>query len=184
MHWKDGEGPLLLIWKRFVKFLRRSEQWTKLVSLMLTTFRSSLALRPHFSSRKAFYAMASKSSGLKYPDPVVLKSKSPSWGTVIFLHGLGDSGHGWQDGMAAIQRQLPHVKFICPTAYEHIHIRARNRHFSFILQKLIFSCFRPTRAVTCNMGMRMTAWYDIMNIASIEDGEDEAGLDASKEYGT
>ncbi|MBN3288259.1 LYPA2 thioesterase, partial [Polyodon spathula] len=33
---------------------------------------------------------------------------------VIFLHGLGDNGHGWADSMSSIR--LPYVKYICPHA--------------------------------------------------------------------
>ncbi|MXQ93728.1 hypothetical protein E5288_WYG016946 [Bos mutus] len=33
---------------------------------------------------------------------------------VIFLHGLGDTGHSWADALSTIR--LPHVKYICPHA--------------------------------------------------------------------
>uniref|UniRef100_A0A672N8S6 palmitoyl-protein hydrolase n=1 Tax=Sinocyclocheilus grahami TaxID=75366 RepID=A0A672N8S6_SINGR len=33
---------------------------------------------------------------------------------VIFLHGLGDTGHGWADTMTSIR--LPYIKYICPHA--------------------------------------------------------------------
>ena len=46
-----------------------------------------------------------------------MEAKKPSIGTVIFMHGLGDSGEGWMDGMTIIQKALPHVKFILPHAY-------------------------------------------------------------------
>ena len=47
--------------------------------------------------------------------------------TVIFLHGLGDTGHGWSSMMSE-DLSMDHVKFICPNA--------------------------PTMPVTLNMGMR------------------------------
>lgn len=34
--------------------------------------------------------------------------------SLIFLHGLGDTGHGWASSIAAIRP--PHVKVVCPTA--------------------------------------------------------------------
>lgn len=51
--------------------------------------------------------------------------------TVIFVHGLGDTGEGWCDSMDDLQ--LPHVKFICPNA--------------------------PRQKVTLNGGQRMPSWY-------------------------
>ncbi|XP_077852724.1 acyl-protein thioesterase 2 isoform X1 [Macaca mulatta] len=35
---------------------------------------------------------------------------------VIFLHGLGDTGHSWADALSTIR--LPHVKYICPHAFD------------------------------------------------------------------
>lgn len=34
---------------------------------------------------------------------------------VVFMHGLGDTAHGWSDAMASLSKELPHVKFILPT---------------------------------------------------------------------
>ncbi|CAG7829543.1 unnamed protein product, partial [Allacma fusca] len=42
--------------------------------------------------------------------PAVMNHSS----TIIFLHGLGDTGEGWADEIAAIKP--PHTKLICPTA--------------------------------------------------------------------
>ncbi|KAM7384697.1 hypothetical protein PAMA_011858 [Pampus argenteus] len=66
---------------------------------------------------------------------------------VIFLHGLGDSGHGWAEALTAIQ--LPHVKVICPHA--------------------------PQIPVTLNMKMVMPAWFDLMGL-SPDTPEDESGI--------
>ena len=58
--------------------------------------------------------------------------------TVIFLHGLGDSGSGISTiGQALVQNapELGHVRFVFPTA--------------------------PTRPVTMNGGMVMPAWFDL-----------------------
>lgn len=62
---------------------------------------------------------------------IVLSPEKPS-AAVVFLHGLGDTGHGWSDAMAMLAKGLPHVKFVLPTA--------------------------ASMPVTLNMGMRMPAW--------------------------
>ncbi|XP_041096713.1 acyl-protein thioesterase 2 [Polyodon spathula] len=56
---------------------------------------------------------------------------------VIFLHGLGDNGHGWADSMSSIR--LPYVKYICPHA--------------------------PSIPVTLNMRMMMPSWFDLMGLS-------------------
>ena len=57
---------------------------------------------------------------------------------VIFLHGLGDTGSGWQRTTRRLAKQLPHIKFILPTA--------------------------PQRPVTVNGGRVGHAWYDIAQL--------------------
>uniref|UniRef100_A0A8C6PKV1 palmitoyl-protein hydrolase n=1 Tax=Nothobranchius furzeri TaxID=105023 RepID=A0A8C6PKV1_NOTFU len=71
---------------------------------------------------------------------------------VIFLHGLGDTGHGWADTLMGIQ--LPHVKFICPHA--------------------------PKIPVTLNMRATMPAWFDLMGL-SPDSPEDESGIKKAAE---
>lgn len=66
---------------------------------------------------------------------------------VIFLHGLGDSGHGWATSIAEIVPS--YVKVICPTA--------------------------PVQPVTLNGGYAMTSWFDLLTLAP--DGkEDQKGI--------
>lgn len=50
--------------------------------------------------------------------------------------------------------------------------------------KTNFSASSPTRAITCNGGMKMPGWYDIIEIGTAAKGEDKVGLDASREYRT
>ncbi|EAQ89905.1 hypothetical protein CHGG_06524 [Chaetomium globosum CBS 148.51] len=82
--------------------------------------------------------------------------------TVIFVHGLGDTGHGWAGAVENWRRRqrLDEVKFILPHA--------------------------PSIPITCNMGMRMPGWYDIHtidgNVESIRRNEDEAGILLSQAY--
>ena len=70
---------------------------------------------------------------------VVVEAKSEHRATVIWLHGLGDSGNGFAPIVPALN--IPDelgVKFIFPHA--------------------------PNRAVTINNGMLMRAWYDIKSM--------------------
>src|SRR6187431_3252592 len=82
---------------------------------------------------------------------------SPAW-TVLWLHGLGDSG----DGFAPIVPELvrpgwPALRFVFPHA--------------------------PVRPVTINGGMRMRAWYDISGL-EIAHQQDEVGIrDSAKRVG-
>ncbi|KAI8820646.1 Phospholipase/carboxylesterase/thioesterase [Fimicolochytrium jonesii] len=55
--------------------------------------------------------------------------------TIVFLHGLGDSGHGWVPVAKMLSPILPHVKWVLPHA--------------------------PSRPITVNFGMAMPGWYDI-----------------------
>ncbi|XP_050699983.1 acyl-protein thioesterase 1-like isoform X2 [Eriocheir sinensis] len=71
---------------------------------------------------------------------------------VIFLHGLGDTGHGWASAMAAIGS--PHIKFICPTA--------------------------QVMAVTLNAGFRMPSWFDLKSL-DVDGPEDGPGIKKARD---
>ncbi|KAG1927003.1 acyl-protein thioesterase 1 isoform X1 [Pimephales promelas] len=71
---------------------------------------------------------------------------------VIFLHGLGDTGHGWAEALAAIR--APHVKYICPHA--------------------------PVQPVSLNMNMAMPSWFDIISLHPDAE-EDESGIKRAAE---
>uniref|UniRef100_A0A672M519 Acyl-protein thioesterase 1 n=1 Tax=Sinocyclocheilus grahami TaxID=75366 RepID=A0A672M519_SINGR len=47
--------------------------------------------------------------------PAIVPAACRATAAVIFLHGLGDTGHGWAEAMAGIR--TPYVKYICPHAY-------------------------------------------------------------------
>jgi phospholipase/carboxylesterase len=67
---------------------------------------------------------------------VEIETGTPTDAAVIFLHGLGDDGHGWSDIVPALR--LPttlHIRFLFPHA--------------------------PDMPVTVNRGYEMPAWYDI-----------------------
>ncbi|XP_024886361.1 acyl-protein thioesterase 2 [Temnothorax curvispinosus] len=79
--------------------------------------------------------------------PVVISATAKHTATLIFFHGLGDTGHGWASSMGAVRS--PHIKVICPTA--------------------------PTIPVTFNAGFRMPAWFDLRSLDS-SGPEDEEGI--------
>lgn len=78
---------------------------------------------------------------------VILQPTVKQTASVIFLHGLGDTGHGWSSVFAAIKR--PHIKYIFPTA--------------------------PVRPITLNGGFPMNAWFDIRGLKA-DAPQDEDGI--------
>lgn len=81
------------------------------------------------------------------PNPVIIGATAKHTASLIFLHGLGDTGHGWANTIAAIRG--PHVKVICPTA--------------------------ATIPVTLNAGFRMPSWFDLRTLDATAP-EDEEGI--------
>lgn len=79
--------------------------------------------------------------------PVVIAATAKHTATLIFLHGLGDTGHGWASAMGAVRS--PFVKVICPTA--------------------------QTIPVTLNSGFEMPAWFDLKSLDA-SGPEDETGI--------
>jgi predicted esterase len=75
---------------------------------------------------------------------------------IIFLHGLGDTGQGWSQLPSAFRGRAgaSSWRFSLPTA--------------------------PTRPVTCNGGMKTTAWMDLTSIPVLPTAPDDAaGFTAS-----
>ncbi|XP_014368894.2 acyl-protein thioesterase 1 [Papilio machaon] len=81
------------------------------------------------------------------PNPVIIAATAKQTASLIFLHGLGDTGHGWASTIAAIRG--PHIKVICPTA--------------------------STMPVTLNAGFRMPSWFDLRTLDATAP-EDEEGI--------
>ncbi|CAM1506263.1 Fc.00g059040.m01.CDS01 [Cosmosporella sp. VM-42] len=94
--------------------------------------------------------------------PLVFPAASRHTATVIFVHGLGDTGHGWASAVENWRRRqrLDEVKFILPHA--------------------------PTIPISCNMGMRMPGWFDIKvldgTVESLRASEDVDGVKLSQQY--
>ncbi|XP_014611566.1 acyl-protein thioesterase 1 [Polistes fuscatus] len=85
--------------------------------------------------------------------PVIISAATRHTATLIFFHGLGDTGNGWASPIAAIRQS--HVKVICPTA--------------------------PTMPVTLNAGFRMPSWFDLRSLDPTGP-EDEEGIRKAAEY--
>ncbi|GAB1607197.1 acyl-protein thioesterase 1-like [Argonauta hians] len=83
---------------------------------------------------------------------VEIPATSRHLATVIFLHGLGDTGHGWAEQFRAFS--FRHIKCVCPTA--------------------------PIQPVSLNGGMRMTSWFDILGL-SPDSPEDEHGIKSASQ---
>ena len=73
--------------------------------------------------------------------PVILKPRMKQTASMIFLHGLGDTGHGWASLLNTIRPD--HLKVICPTA--------------------------PVIPITLNLGFRMPGWFDITSLDNLEE---------------
>jgi len=80
-------------------------------------------------------------------DALTIQPTSPHTATVIFIHGLGDSGHGWRHVAEQFisDPALSHIKWVLPHA--------------------------PRRPVTLNGGAIMPAWFDVYETGttSLED---------------
>nr|XP_057915820.1 acyl-protein thioesterase 1 isoform X1 [Doryrhamphus excisus] len=92
-------------------------------------------------------------NNMSAPLPAIVPAARKATAAVIFLHGLGDTGHGWAEAFAGIR--IPHVKYICPHA--------------------------PNMPVSLNMRMSMPSWFDIYGL-SPEAEEDEAGIKSASAH--
>jgi len=96
--------------------------------------------------------MGEKSSKMAAVAPVIVEATAKHTATVIFLHGLGDTGHGWASQLTHIRK--PYMKIICPTA--------------------------STMPVTLNGGFRMPSWFDLLSLNE-NSTEDEPGIKAARD---
>lgn len=84
---------------------------------------------------------------------VAPKNEAEQSGLVVICHGLGDTAEGFVDVAQHLATELPHLKFILPTA--------------------------PTQPVTMNGGMPMPSWYDITGLDE-RSNENCAGIDRAQ----
>ncbi|KAH0839774.1 Alpha/Beta hydrolase protein [Lanmaoa asiatica] len=80
----------------------------------------------------------------------VVKPSAEHTATVIFLHGLGDSGSGWLGIVEMVKNELPHVKWLLPNA--------------------------PSRSITANRGFVMPGWFDLPSWDLGDKHEDRDGM--------
>ncbi len=86
-------------------------------------------------------------------DTIEVQTGAAPAAAVIWLHGLGADGHDFEPIVPELRLPAAKpVRFIFPNA--------------------------PLRPVTINMGMRMPAWYDILQLGG--GAEDEAGIRESQ----
>ncbi|MSQ80683.1 MAG: carboxylesterase [Candidatus Methylopumilus sp.] len=85
--------------------------------------------------------------------PIIIDSKGPPIGSVIFLHGLGADGFDFQEIFTRLQ--FNKIRFILPHA-----------------------TYQP---ITINQGFEMRAWYDLYDL-SLEKDEDEIGMKRSSVF--
>ncbi|XP_025242414.1 acyl-protein thioesterase 1-like [Theropithecus gelada] len=57
-------------------------------------------------------------NNMSAPLPAIMPAAWKATAAVIFLHGLGDTGHGWTEAFAGIRSS--HIKYICPHAFDII----------------------------------------------------------------
>ncbi|KIJ69850.1 hypothetical protein HYDPIDRAFT_79026 [Hydnomerulius pinastri MD-312] len=80
----------------------------------------------------------------------VVKPLAKHTATVIFLHGLGDSGKGWLGIINEFKDQLPHIKWLLPNA--------------------------PSRRITANWDAMFPAWFDLPSWDLGDTNEDRVGM--------
>jgi len=85
---------------------------------------------------------------------LTLPAKANETATLIFLHGLGDSGFGFQPFAAQIQTIFPYIRCVLPHA--------------------------PVQPVTLNGHMLMPSWHDVTTLEKI-DSENYKGLEESRQ---
>jgi len=84
-------------------------------------------------------------------EAIEIQTGSKPAASIIWLHGLGADGHDFEPIVPELELAKP-VRFVFPHA--------------------------PVRPVTINQGMRMRAWYDILEFGG--GPEDDAGIRASQ----
>jgi len=110
------------------------------------------ALSTNSSSEKTGAGIKNKNKATSKMAPVVVSPSGKHTATLIFCHGLGDTGHGWASTLAEVRQS--HVKIVCPTA--------------------------NTIPVTLNSGFQMPAWFDLYSLDPTGQ-EDDRGIEKSKQ---
>lgn len=87
---------------------------------------------------------------------IVIQPKDSHKHSIIWLHGLGADGHDFESLAPSLRLAMkPHIRFIFPNA--------------------------PIQPVTINRGMKMRAWYDILDLSQEHHKVDSQGIYQSAE---
>lgn len=92
--------------------------------------------------------------------PLIVPALKKHTATVIWAHGLGDSGAGWM-----------------PIA-ENFRRRGKFSECAFVFPNA------PNIPVTVNFGMEMPGWYDITTFGDLAQAHDQPGILKSRDYFT
>ncbi|KAL2042665.1 hypothetical protein N7G274_004424 [Stereocaulon virgatum] len=92
------------------------------------------------------------------PAALVVPALKKHTATIIWAHGLGDSGAGWMPIAENFRKRgkFEHVKFVFPNA--------------------------PNIPITVNFGMSMPGWYDITTFSDLAQAHDQPGILKSRDY--
>ena len=114
------------------------------------------ASTPHYIHAKTVPSMALDSNGLQsFGEVVTVEATAEHSASVIWLHGLGDTGHTWS--AVASWLQMPWCKFIFPTA--------------------------PAQPVSMKqMGYAMPSWFDFDSLDMDDIDEDAETMERSVAY--
>ncbi|KAJ6610411.1 Phospholipase/Carboxylesterase-domain-containing protein, partial [Mycena sp. CBHHK59/15] len=113
---------------------------------VITTFAFGIAAVVYLKRNPERHPTMAAIAPLKF---IAIPAISKHTATVIFVHGLGDTGNGWKPVADMFRRDLPHVKWVLPHS--------------------------PMMSVTANGGMTMPSWFDILSFG-FDSAEDESGM--------
>jgi predicted esterase len=147
----DNPSP----WQRFHSFpWDTDEQWNQYLNNLTIPENISATQREGIINKYKRKYFSQKFVALpefkSVYDLVQVKPKTKHTATLIYLHGLGDSGEGWGSTFEEVSRtQFPYLKVVLPSAL--------------------------ARPVTLNYGMTMPAWYDLKGLSESSE-EDTKGF--------
>ncbi|OTB02860.1 hypothetical protein M426DRAFT_322282 [Hypoxylon sp. CI-4A] len=133
-----------------------------LTGQLLLAFAFSFVVLSLIAVTSASINPDSTKMAMRRAPPLLFPAATEHTATVIFVHGLGDTGYGWVSAVENWRRRqrLDEVKFILPHA--------------------------PRIPVTASGGMSMPGWYDILALGGrtedIRKEQDEKGILLSREY--
>ncbi|KAI0475772.1 Phospholipase/carboxylesterase [Xylariaceae sp. FL0804] len=123
---------------------------------MLPGFRSSPAPLLSLIGLGVCISSLAMAAAAAAPPPLVFPAAGRHTASVIFVHGLGDTGYGWASAVENWRRRqrLDEVKFVLPHA--------------------------PRMPITAAEGMPMPAWFDVFaltgKVEDIRAHQDESGI--------